>query len=819
MAGGRGAIWTERAMVALILACLGGALLLVVRARMGRVPVDADPSPGRSLQAKAAPAPAPVAVVPPIKHEPPPEPPPPVEDPTAKAVGLLSSQTAQELAAAREADARAEALEAARAKAVAEADGWKRRTMLVKKQVATLNAQAESLERGLTAIDAERDVLEHERDALKAALSKASRRSGYSVLPYKGANGTWRRPIVIECANGGAKLQPKGESFNTLDLSPRIHPRSSPIVRAVARELLHIQSADSPDGAPVVPYLVFLVRPSGVRPYYEARASLEPLGIAFGYELIEERLTVDVPDYDDVSLWDGSIALDLPLEKAPAASRIAGSRDPSSPASVGTGLGSGAGRHRDPAIESGARLANAANGGSPDDFIWPNHGGGARGGGAKPASDPWAQALEPAPTQGAGMPGGAGLAASTAMSGGGVLPDLEPAGPLGGPANTGGGGFPRSGTQSGTPSPGGSGSFKAGGAGAPPTGSFASSGETPPSQAGLLAGPSGGAIPPPKPFGGMAGLGGVGDTTPAPDLQPPSGAGGNTEDVGTAPLASGPQGSAGSQARSAKPGGGDPSAISQSGGAGGGSHTQAGSAAAAPPGSIGLSSPATAPAADGAFEPTSAPPLESSANQARASSASQASQDSLLNSILGSGSSTASQNASASGSSSSPSSSSNSSSASGSSGMPLSSTSSESASAGGADSSTAAKDDFMPPPPPRSNPTQTAIDMPFEITVVCRRNSILLHPGAYVLSGDRLHDRAPNGEGALANELRAIVKKRAVADPLIHLKPSLKFLVEAQGSSTFWEARRQLLFTLPDWPMSFRVSGSQERLTADAEVR
>ena len=72
----------------------------------------------------------------------------------------------------------------------------------------------------LQVLDAERDVLAKERDALKAALSKASQRSGYSVLPYKGPNGTWRRPIVLECAAGGVKLQPKGLMFTSMDLSP-----------------------------------------------------------------------------------------------------------------------------------------------------------------------------------------------------------------------------------------------------------------------------------------------------------------------------------------------------------------------------------------------------------------------------------------------------------------------------------------------------------------------------------------------------------------------------------------------------------------------
>ena len=46
-----------------------------------------------------------------------------------------------------------------------------------------------------------------------------------------------------------------------LDLSAVIKPRSSPVIVSIARELLRIQVSDSPDGLPVVPYFVFLVRP------------------------------------------------------------------------------------------------------------------------------------------------------------------------------------------------------------------------------------------------------------------------------------------------------------------------------------------------------------------------------------------------------------------------------------------------------------------------------------------------------------------------------------------------------------------------------
>ena len=219
---------------------------------------------------------------------------------------------AREAEAARQADRRAATLEAARKASASESERWKRREMLVRQQVATLTKRADKLERDALSVDAERDVLARERDALKAALVKGSQRSGYSILPYKGPNGTWRRPIVLECTNNSVKLQPNGPSFSMMELSPLIHPRSSPVVLAIAREMMHIQQSETPDGAPAVPYLVFLVRPDGIRPYYQARARLESLGIAFGYELVEQELAVEVPDFNDVKTWDGSVPLEMP---------------------------------------------------------------------------------------------------------------------------------------------------------------------------------------------------------------------------------------------------------------------------------------------------------------------------------------------------------------------------------------------------------------------------------------------------------------------------------------------------------------------------
>ena len=235
--------------------------------------------------------------------------------------------------------------------------------MLVKQQVAALDEQARKIDRQIDSLAAERDVLAQERDGLKAAVAKSQQGKGsYAVLPYKGENGSWRRPIVLECSNGTVTLLPKGPTFSLLDLSSMVNPRSSPVILAIARELLRVQMSESPDGSPVVPYFVFLVRPDGIRPYYEIRARLERLGIAFGYELIDQNLKVDVPDYDNVATWDGTIPLEEPILAAPR--------------SGGPGTGDGGGTGDGLAWPSTGAAAHAGKNGTPSQLAGPAGTGG-----------------------------------------------------------------------------------------------------------------------------------------------------------------------------------------------------------------------------------------------------------------------------------------------------------------------------------------------------------------------------------------------------------------------------------------------------------
>src|SRR5271157_2537668 len=433
----RGTIWTERALMVLFLASLAGALNLVMavhrRAAATRSVAETVSTPSVQLDTATtnvpanAPRPSSISastIVPVPSPRKAPSPPP--EDPTKKALAELAAAIAQEIEAARQADRRTESLEKARLDAVAESERWRRREMLVKQQVSALADRARKIDKQMDTLAAERDVLAKERDALKAAVTNSQQGKGsHAVLPFKGSNGSWRRPIVMECSNGTVTLRPKGPTFSMLDLSALINPRSNPVILAIARELLHVQMSESPDGAPVVPYFVFLVRPDGIRPYYEIRARLEPLGIAFGYELIDQDLKVDVPNFDNLATWDGTIPLDEPLMPAPAGGNN-GAGDGLAWPSAGTAsrehLG-GAGN------EIAGRPGNkpgvgdpGTEGRSPDEFVWPSQRGArtSNGAGASQGSG-----TSPGLAQGTG--GSPGLAQGTGGS-----PGLEQ-GPGGSP--------------------------------------------------------------------------------------------------------------------------------------------------------------------------------------------------------------------------------------------------------------------------------------------------------------------------------------------------------------------------------------------------
>jgi hypothetical protein len=300
----RGSVWAEALAIILVLSGLVGTLALLVHS-LGRTPPAKIRPPAPPTVLAAIPAPA--------EPVPPPIPEgfiasPLVVDRTDSVVSSLAREaeaTRQKLGQVETASSvLASALEVARTQldqTKAGRDDLGRHGELLFGEAARLEAESELLGREI-------DLLERQAKEKEQALQAARSQPGYAILPYKGPNGTWRRPIAVECTAGGATLPPNGPTFALEELTPLQGP-GTPFITSIIRLCTYIQTAGAPDGATVIPYVVFVVRPDGIRPFYEARSRVEALGISYGYELVEQETPVEFPALDDPTIWGDIAAL------------------------------------------------------------------------------------------------------------------------------------------------------------------------------------------------------------------------------------------------------------------------------------------------------------------------------------------------------------------------------------------------------------------------------------------------------------------------------------------------------------------------------
>ena len=317
--------WLERLAVLLMLLGVAGTLAMILAVHQRRVATRRMPAPPPVVAAPVAPDPAEeiggqgdavVVAEPESEPEPVPEP-EPVVDPTAEALARIDAERQELIAEAETKLDRLGTLGRAledREERIASAIGLAERA---KGKVAALRAEADRLEADAQFVGFERDVLDRRKVETEESLRKAAENPGYAILPYRGPNGTWRRPIAVECVNGGATIQPGGTRFSLLELSP-IRGSAGAFAAVIVRVASLLQIEGAPDGTPVEPYVLFVVRPDGIRPFYEARGVLDMLDIPYGYELVEQDLEVEFPSWDDPTIWG---ALSAPT---PAPSTIAG---------------------------------------------------------------------------------------------------------------------------------------------------------------------------------------------------------------------------------------------------------------------------------------------------------------------------------------------------------------------------------------------------------------------------------------------------------------------------------------------------------------
>ena len=95
--------------------------------------------------------------------------------------------------------------------------------------------------------------------------------------------------------------------------------------------------------------------------------------------------------------------------------------------------------------------------------------------------------------------------------------------------------------------------------------------------------------------------------------------------------------------------------------------------------------------------------------------------------------------------------------------------------AGNSKSDASSSDDFVFAPAPKRAAPQKSIEVPFEVVVVCRRKDVLLHPGGYRLTTQVMTQKKPAPRMACWREIVAMVRKRAIVDPLIRPKPKIRY--------------------------------------------
>ena len=118
----------------------------------------------------------------------------------------------------------------------------------------------------------------------------------YVLIPYKGPNGTDRRPIYIECLADRVVMQPENVTLISEDFQEPLTVEN-PLARALRAKREFLQD-NGLIGAESEPYPLLVVRPGAASTYAAARAAMKAWESEFGYELVEREVKLDYLEPD-----------------------------------------------------------------------------------------------------------------------------------------------------------------------------------------------------------------------------------------------------------------------------------------------------------------------------------------------------------------------------------------------------------------------------------------------------------------------------------------------------------------------------------------
>jgi hypothetical protein len=135
--------------------------------------------------------------------------------------------------------------------------------------------------------EAELELAELQKEA-------AQKEKSYAIVPRQAQNGTFRRPIYIECRNDKIIIQPEGIELVPSDFMASDRPDNpfDTVLRVIRQ--YYMETGQIVRGSE--PYPLMIVRPSGVEMYESALHATRDWVKDFGYEIVNEDWNIQYPE-------------------------------------------------------------------------------------------------------------------------------------------------------------------------------------------------------------------------------------------------------------------------------------------------------------------------------------------------------------------------------------------------------------------------------------------------------------------------------------------------------------------------------------------
>ena len=186
------------------------------------------------------------------------------------------------------------------------------RLALAERETQKIREELDRLEQLARQLDSQVSVTPEELEHLKRLLAQqqlrraeaelelaelqqeaARKEKSYAIIPYRGPDGTFRRPIYIECRDNKIIIQPEGVELVPSDFLMLEQP-TNPFDTAlrVIRQY-YLDTGQVVRGSE--PYPLLIVRPSGVEMFSTARQATGEWLSDFGYEIVGEDWNIEYP--------------------------------------------------------------------------------------------------------------------------------------------------------------------------------------------------------------------------------------------------------------------------------------------------------------------------------------------------------------------------------------------------------------------------------------------------------------------------------------------------------------------------------------------